>query len=232
MSEETLVTQEPENVENAPQADTAPRELDSVTKDYEDALYSKDDSSESVEAKPEGEKAEPSEDPGKDEVAEGKDAKAEEKSKDKEVTYDLELKEDDFMDQASLDQVLQFAKDNKLSKEAASNLWEGQKALITRLAEAETARQDAELEAWRSEIINDPNLGGENLKRTAEGARRVVQRFGDENLVSLLRDSGYGDNPAVVKFLYKISSIMSEDSLVLGEQGSSEKPLEDYFYKN
>jgi len=238
MAEETMSTPvvEEANVEtnSAPETDTAPRELDSVTKEYEDALYSKDESSDSVEAKPEGEKAESSEDPGKDEVAKDEDAKAKEKSEGEEIQYDLKWEEDSsLLSEKAMENVVAFAKEHKLSNEVAKLMWERENNLVQTLAQGEDARVEKELEEWRNEVINDPQLGGENLGRTVEGARRVVQRFGDEDLTNLLRDTGYGDNPAIVKFLYKISSVMSEDSLVLGGKGApADKPLEDYFYKN
>jgi len=63
---------------------------------------------------------------------------------------------------------------------------------------------EAQLNTWREEIISDPTYGGDNLKKNAENAKRVVDKFGSDNFKELLRETGYGDHPEVFKFIAKL----------------------------
>lgn len=47
-------------------------------------------------------------------------------------------------------------------------------------------------------------------------AKRVVQQLGGEELVRALDETGFGNNPALVKFAAKIGSMMAEDTLKSG----------------
>ena len=232
---ETLVTQEA--VESQETVESNDSQLESVTKETEDAFYgnsnqAQTDSQESAS----DEKAASSEDPSQDKVAKEEDAKAEDSTEEKKeeeqaVEYSLNLREGSLLGKGFLEDVESFAKENNLSNEVAQKVLDKQQMVLDSFIEAEANRHDKELEEWRQEVINDPTLGGDNLNKTAEDARRVVTRFGSEGFIQILKETGYGDHPEVVRFLSKLGSIMSEDSLILAKSGAKDKPLEDYFYK-
>lgn len=163
-------------------------------------------------------------------VEEAKPEEVPGEAKKEEVEYKLELSKETFLDNSILEDVKAFAKENNLSNEAAQKLLSKQDDIISKFVEAEKNGHDKKVETWREEIISDPVYGGDNLKKMSENAKRVVEKFGSENFKELLRDTGYGDNPEVFKFIAKIGSLMDNDSLVLsGSQGHT-KSIEEVFY--
>ena len=232
---ETLVTQEA--VESQETVESNDSQLESVTKETEDALYGNSDQAQTdSQESASDEKAASSEDPSQDKVAKEEDAKAEDSTEEKKeeeqaVEYSLNLQEGSLLGKGFLEDVESFAKENNLSNEVAQKVLDKQQMVLDSFIEAEANRHDKELEEWRQEVINDPTLGGDNLNKTAEDARRVVTRFGSEGFIQILKETGYGDHPEVVRFLSKLGSIMSEDSLILAKSEAKDKPLEDYFYK-
>jgi len=201
-----------------------PAELESVTKETEDVLYSKEETT----VEPESKVDTPSEEPNEDEVAKGDDEKAE---GDNDVVYDLKLSDDNVLGQDELNSVLEFAKENKLAPELAEAVWKRENELLSKLGDAESKRQDDELKEWRSSVINDPDMGGEKLKITTENARRAVKTFGSEDFTKVLNETGYGDHPEIVRFLSNIGSLMNDDALILPTRmGSKPKTAEELFY--
>lgn len=212
--------------------------LESVTKEQEDALYTD-------KAKADSEQTDTSD---KDSVEGNQDSKEDDgaavdgdKNEDKaaeddtnkkeEISYKLELGKETFLDNSHVESVTAFAKENNLTNDKAQELLSKQDELLSSFVTSEAEKVETEIEGWRQSVIDDKVLGGENLKKTTEDARRVVERFGGEGLVGILNDTGYGNHPAVVGFLSKLGSIMSEDSLVI--PNSIEKkdiPAEDLFY--
>ena len=156
-------------------------------------------------------------------------ADAKEKSEDQE--YSLELGEESLLDEGFLEEVESFAKEKGLSKEVAQEWVAKQEAFIKEQVDLAQEKQDEEIEAWKQSVIDDPKMGGDNLKQTVSNARKVVERFGGEELSQILNDTGFGNHPVIVGFLAQIGSLMNEDSLILpGEGMAKEQSLEDLFY--
>jgi len=199
--------------------------LESVTKETEDALYSKPE--EKVEETVETETEEAS----KDEVKEVPEKQEKSPEKKEEIEYKLELKKETLLDNSFLDDVKSFAKENNLSNEQAQQVLSKQEEAISKYLEKEEARIEKELDEWRDSVVNDPDMGGDKLAKTAENARRVVERFGTDSFINLLKDTGYGDHPEVVRFLSKVGSLMSDDSLILPKAAETrQRSIEEVFY--
>lgn len=195
-------------------------QTESITAKAEDALYSnKDVTLEAESKKPEA---------GETEVAkptENKDEKAEEV-----IDYKLTLKEGSLLDPGSLEVVKTFAKEYGLSNEAAQAVLSNQEAFLDQIQKAEADSYEAELKQWRDEVINDKTLGGANLAKTAESAKKAVSRFGTEGFIKILNETGLGDNIEFVRFLSNIGQMMSDDSLVTAKSQMSQKSAEEVFY--
>ena len=175
----------------------------------------------------------PKEGEEKDSEGEKKEATATDGEEDKAedvVEYNLKLEEDSPLDASHIDLVSAFAKENKLSNEQAQALLKQQEETVASFWDKQVEAAEKEKEVWRQTIIDDPTLGGENLKTNSENAKRVVQRFGDEDFINLLRDTGYGDHPAVFRVLSKLGAMMSEDTLVLPGQSKQSKSAEELMY--
>lgn len=93
------------------------------------------------------------------------------------------------------------------------------------------ARWQQQVEQWRQEVVDDPQLGGEHLSATVARAQLALDRFDtDKSIGRLLEESGYGNHPAVLRFFSRLADSLLEDSLPGSEGGGSLPPLEERMY--
>jgi hypothetical protein len=202
----------------------------------EDTLYGKDQEvdetvDETKEEAKDSEKVDDVETVAKsEEEAESGETEEEATGEDEKVEYKLELKSDSVLDNSMFEGIEAFARENNLSEDVAKGLLSKQEELLIDFVNMKTQELEAQKDTWREQVINDKTLGGENLDKTIESARRVVTKFGNEAFINMLKETGYGDNVEVVRFFSKIGSMMSDDTLVTGNEFGGEKPVEDYFY--
>jgi hypothetical protein len=120
-------------------------------------------------------------------------------------------------DDDSVKQFSSMAKELDLSQDQAQKLLNKQAELSADMkAQNETARVQRE-QAWVDELKADAVIGGKNLPETVERANRTLRNLGTPELISLIKDNGYGNNPAVVKFMANIDKRLGEDSMVEGK---------------
>lgn len=166
---------------------------------------------------------------------EPKEEKSEEEKKDdseKEEEYSLKLSEETVLGETHLKDIEAFAKENKISGELAQKILAKQEDTISELINSENTRAAQELEDWRSQVVNDEHIGGSKLTETSTNAKKAVSAFGSEGFVEILKATGYGDHPEVVRFLSRIGSLMGNDEFIPGDGGfqKKEKTIEDHFY--
>lgn len=144
--------------------------------------------------------------------------------------YELEASKDSLLKSEDVATIQEFAKEHNLTKDQATSLLQKQEGILNTFVEAQQKQVTDTLEGWRQEVINDPTLGGENLQQTSEDAKRAVTAYGSEKFTDMLRDSGYGDHPEVVKFLSNIGRNMRDDELIMPGNKSAPQPIENLFY--
>lgn len=227
MAEETLTTGEPasEVVE-----DNTP---ESVTDEQEQALYGDKEETETDQTAEANETKEESE-----EVVEGKEDKESEEDKSEESKKEdsadgelvLELGENSLLGETSLEEMKQFAKEHKLTNDQAKEVLKLHEQVLSDYVESQEAKFVKQLGEWRQEVLDDPDYGGDNLESTKQKARKLVKAFASDELTNLLRDSGYGDNPHVVRFLADVGASLTEESLATGKPAIQPKTPEQTFY--
>ena len=120
-------------------------------------------------------------------------------------------------DDDSVKQFSSMAKELDLSQDQAQKLLNKQAELSADMkAQNETARVQRE-QAWVDELKADAVIGGKNLPETVERANRTLRNLGTPELISLIKDNGYGNNPEIVKFMANIDKRLGEDSMVEGK---------------
>lgn len=133
---------------------------------------------------------------------------------------DLEVPEGFTVDPAVLDEFADKIRDMGLSQAQAQELVD----LQVRTGQAQLAEHARIREAWVSELKVDPEYGGAAFERTVRDARTVMRRFdADGQVLDVLVNSGFGDNPAIIKMLARIKRSMSEDQFV-SERGGGRLP--------
>lgn len=85
-------------------------------------------------------------------------------------------------------------------------------------------------EAWVSDAKADKEIGGANFKENLGVAGKALAAFGTPELSGLLKASGFGDHPEVIRVFHRIGKAMSDDKLVTKDGQSSEQDSLDGFY--
>lgn len=165
------------------------------------------------------------------EGSEEEEADSSESEDDKEESFKLNLPEKTHLSEEDAEKLAEFAKENGLSEDVAQKVLEQRSEAIDSFVGKALEKQTDLHESWRQETLNDPELGGENLVATSENAKRVLAKFGNEDLTKALRDTKYGNNIEVVRFLNNIGKAMSEDKVIFGSgKTKTEQSFEDKFY--
>jgi len=114
----------------------------------------------------------------------------------------------------------EVAKDLDLPQEAAQKVLDKVAPVIqARQAQAvEKARTD-----WAEQSQSDEEFGGESLNSNLEIAKSSLNAFGTDAFKSLLAESGLGNHPEVIRFMYRAGKAISEDSYVGNSQGANAK---------
>ena len=112
---------------------------------------------------------------------------------------------------------------------------QAEKALAYRAEQyaAFQASQQAQRKSWITEIQADKEYGGEKFKETVADAKRALAQFDEGGTIrTLLEETGYGDNPAIIKVFAKVGRAMAEDKIVGKGGAGGKKPLAERLYSN
>ena len=109
------------------------------------------------------------------------------------------------------------AKELNLPQEAAQKV-------LDKVAPVIQAKQAKVLEdvkaSWVSDSQADQEFGGENLNDNLEIAKSALDAFGNQALKSLLVETGFGNHPEIIRFMYRAGKAISEDSYVGNSEGA------------
>lgn len=116
-------------------------------------------------------------------------------------------------------------KDMNLTQAQAQELVD----LQVKSGQAQVTQHNQIRQAWVEELRRDPEYGGAAFEGTVQDAQAVMRRFdADGQVLEMLANSGFGDNPAVIKMLANIKRSMSEDEFVTERGGNlPEKSLNE-----
>ena len=113
---------------------------------------------------------------------------------------------------------------------------QGQQAdpFAQRLREHEASQRQQwqeQVSQWRKQATEDPHIGGANLPTTVARAQLALDRFDEgKRIGQLLEQTGYGNNPDVLRFFNRLADTLMEDGLVQGQPGGAMPPLEERMY--
>ena len=111
----------------------------------------------------------------------------------------------------------EVAKELDLPQDAAQKV-------LDKVAPVIQARQAKVLEQvkldWANDSQADKEFGGENLTENLNVAKQALNAFGSDSLKSLLHETGFGNHPEIIRFMYKAGKAISEDSYVGNSEGA------------
>ena len=69
--------------------------------------------------------------------------------------------------------------------------------------------------AWDKQSRADKEIGGTNIKEKMTVVKTFMKTFGNDKVNELLRASGMGSNPEMLRMLYRAGKAISEDNMVI-----------------
>ena len=74
---------------------------------------------------------------------------------------------------------------------------------------------------WANESQTDEEFGGEALDENLNVAKQALDAFGTDAFKSLLQETGFGNHPEIIRFMYRAGKAISEDSYVGNSEGAN-----------
>lgn len=154
----------------------------------------------------------------------GEGGKSEEGKQQAPESYELALPEGSKLGDQALESITAYAKAHGLSQEAASQALDLANTQVDSFVEARQAEWQKQVhETWPEELRSDPDFGGEHFEANADKARQVLEKFGPPGFKDQLNESGFGNNPSLLKWALNVAKAMGEDELVTERKGGGER---------
>lgn len=150
------------------------------------------------------------------------EAKKEEPKKDEKPTvpekYDLKPPAGSLVAAPHLEKIAAFARERGFSQEQAQALVEHESASLKTYIDGQvSAFRKTAMEDWPKVAESHPDLGGGDpvkFKESVALANRALERFAPPELVGVLRESGYGNHPDLVRAWRNVGKAMAEDKFI------------------
>lgn len=116
------------------------------------------------------------------------------------------------------------------------NLPQAQAQKIIDMGIARTAKFqelfEQERTRWADDVKADKDIGGSKFDATMAASAKAIDAFGTPELKELLKGSGLGNHPEMVRAFAKIGAAISEDKVVTGRVAASSDPAKKLFDKS
>jgi hypothetical protein len=125
-----------------------------------------------------------------------------------------------------------IAKELNLPQEAAQKVTDlGVKLAQKWVAESQQATSDM-LADWKAQAETDKEFGGDALPANLAVAKKAIDQFGTPELRELLDVHRLGDNPEVIRFMFRVGKAISEDTFVAGGNTTPAKSAAKTLFPN
>jgi hypothetical protein len=141
-------------------------------------------------------------------------------------SYEFKAPEGKEFDSETLTAFSEVAKEANLSQEAAQKLLDkmGPTLAQRQMEQFESIKND-----WAQSAQSDKEFGGEKLNENLAVAKKALDSFGTPELRTLLNESGLGNNPEVIRFMYRAGKAISEDKFVGSTTGANPRSAPQSF---
>lgn len=131
--------------------------------------------------------------------------------------YEFKAPEGREYDPSVINAFSEVAKELNLTQEAADKMLDKMAPLI---AERQVQQIEAVQTKWADESKADKEFGGDKLDENLKIAKGALEKFGSPELNTLLKETGAGNNPEIIRLLYRVGKATAEDKVVPGSQGA------------
>lgn len=145
--------------------------------------------------------------------------------------YDIKVGEDSPIDNAYLDAFQSYAKEQKLTQEEASKLFNREQFAVSEYLKRSNVEFEQMKSQWVESVKKDPEIGGDNYAANVELAHRALEKYGTPQFKQELESSGFGNHPELVRIFARIGKSLADDKFVSpGAVSGGKKSYEDIFY--
>lgn len=170
-----------------------------------------------------------------EEKSEDKSKEQEETKEEKEQELELTLSKDSPLNEESLEKMLEFAKENKLSNDEAQLYLELKEEGASEILDGQVTEKKAIVEKWDKDMKSHKEFGGDDYEEHQVISRKVLDRFDvDGELTKFFDETGLWNNPALFSFRHALGMAMSDDKFVDGKPKivKQEKSMKENWYPN
>ncbi|MFY8163614.1 MAG: hypothetical protein ACOVKC_05195, partial [Brevundimonas sp.] len=125
--------------------------------------------------------------------------------------YEFKVPEGRAFDAEVITAYSQVARELNLSQDAAQRLLD---AVGPKMVERQTAQIEAIRNGWADSSKSDREFGGEKLSENLGVAKKALDAFGTAELRTLLNETGLGNHPELIRFMFRAGKAISEDRMV------------------
>jgi hypothetical protein len=140
-------------------------------------------------------------------------------------TYQFQVDESKAFDPEVLGVYSEIAKELNLSQKAAQSLLD---KVGSKIQERTAQNQEQYMQKLRMDWVNqsttDKEFGGENLRANLSVAKQPLDKFGTPEFRQLINESGLGNHPEFIRFMYRAGKAISQDKFVGKSQGGRATP--------
>jgi hypothetical protein len=134
--------------------------------------------------------------------------------------FELTAPEGVEVDEVTLKEVKDFAKELGITKEQAEKLLAKNLELNQRHHEASKLSLDNAAKDWIASAKSDKEIGGDQFSQTIKDGKNVLMKYGTEEFKAILKASKLSQHPEVLRFLSRIGKDLGNDSFVGLESGA------------
>jgi len=126
---------------------------------------------------------------------------------------------------------IEVSKKLNLSQEAAQEVVDLHFANLTEMGQSQADQLAAAEQSWVESLPNDKEFGGTNYKENLALVAKGVDAVGNAEFKKLMNDTRLGNHPEMVRLLYKVGKMVSEDKFNAGEgEGRETKTAAEVLY--
>jgi len=112
-------------------------------------------------------------------------------------------------------------KELNLTQEQAQQLVDFESNVKAEENQRQQGAWDELQDTWKKASENDKEFGGDGLDANLVVAKQGRDAFGDKEFNEMLEVTGVGNHPEMIRFLFKIGKLVSEDKILQGSGSAS-----------
>ena len=121
-----------------------------------------------------------------------------------------------------------IAKELGLSQEQAQKLVD----IYPQIQQQQAEAWSKQVTDWGDQVKADKEIGGDKLTASVGQAQKALDQFGTPALREYLESSGLGNHPELVRAFAKVGKMMSEDKIIMPNQGGQRSAADVLYGKN